>query len=781
MSNRSRRPGTKAAATAAAALTVLSSALGALPAAAADTAVPGTSSIIVGVRSGASTTAVVSRLDAKPGIEVLESDPIGRLAAADVTVPAADVSAALQQLRSNPSVAYAELNHQVRITDVTPDDPAFADQWGATRTAQPAAWSRSTGSGITVAVVDSGVSPISELAGRLLPGYDFVNDDSDATDVNGHGTKAASVIAAKGNNATGIAGVCWDCKILPVRVLDGNGSGYSDDVAAGITYAADRGAQVINLSLGGPDYSQLTENAVNYAVAKGAVVIASAGNSGVSARSYPAGHPNAIAVAGSTSADGRYSWSNYGTVADPWVDVAAPGSNIAQGMNGGLYWYDGTSSAGPVVAGIAALARAAAPAASVAQIRAAIDSGADPVGTWVAKGRVNAGATLAALTGTPGTANPNPVPNPPATPAGPVITGIGLTAGQLVRGTVTFSPSITSATALTKVQLRTESGTKEATTNLPLTGTRQVSWKTTGFTGPATLTLSVTDAAGRTATAQVKVIVDNTAPAATVTSPATGAKVTKTVPVIISTAATDVVKVELLVKNAVVATATAAPWTLTWDSAGADAGVSLTVRVTDAAGNVTTVTRAVVADNAGPVLSWRTPAADAVVGGTLKVEASATDATGVTKVELLRGDTVLATDTTAPYSFAWNTAGAAGRTALVLRATDKLGYVSTAARTVVVDNKAPVVTSVSPAAAASVTGTLATSLMATDQQGVAAIDLLVNGKRTAGVRGRTTLLFSFPAGRLTGTPTLTWTVTDKAGNVTTVTRTVSIAEAAGQK
>ncbi|WP_433719571.1 S8 family serine peptidase [Actinoplanes sp. CA-051413] len=779
MSNRSRRPGTKAAATAAAALTALSSALGALPAAAADPAAPGTSSIIVGVRPGASTTAVVGQLDARPGIEVLESDPIGRLAAADVTVPAADVSAALQQLRSNPSVAYAEPNHQVRITDVTPNDPAFVDQWGATRTAQPAAWSRSTGSGITVAVVDSGVSPISELAGRLLPGYDFVNDDSDATDVNGHGTQAASVIAAKGNNATGIAGVCWDCKILPVRVLDGNGSGYSDDVAAGITYAADRGAQVINLSLGGPDYSQLTENAVNYAVAKGAVVIASAGNSGVSARSYPAGHPNAIAVAGSTSADGRYSWSNYGTVADPWVDVAAPGRNIAQGMNGGLYWFEGTSSAGPVVAGIAALARAAAPAATVAQIRAAIESGADPVGTWVAKGRVNAGATLAALTGTPAT--PNPVPNPPATPAGPVITGLGLTAGQLVRGIVTFSPSITSATALAKVQLRTQTGTKEATTNLPLTGTRQVSWKTTGFTGPATLTLTVTDTAGRTATAQVQVTVDNTAPAATVTSPAAGATVTRTVPVTISTTATDVVKVELLVKNAVVATATTAPWALSWDSAGANAGVSLTVRVTDVAGNVTTVTRAVVADNAGPVLSWRTPAADAVVGGTLKVETSATDVSGVTKVELLRGDTVLATDTTAPYSFAWNTAGAAGRTALVLRATDKLGYVSTAARTVVVDNKAPVVTSVSPAAAASVTGTLATSLTATDEEGVAAIDLLVNGKRTTGVRGRTTLLFSFPAGRLTGSPTLTWTVTDKAGNVTTVTRTVSIAKAAGQK
>ncbi|GAA3948478.1 S8 family serine peptidase [Actinoplanes auranticolor] len=778
MSNRSRRPGLKAVATAAAALTALSSALGALPAAAAEPAVAGTSSIIVGVRSGASTTAVVGQLDAAPGIEVLESDPIARLAAADVTVPAADLGAALRQLRSNPGVAYAELNHVVRSTGVTPDDPAFADQWGATRTAQPAAWSRSTGSGVTVAVVDSGVSPVSELAGRLLAGYDFVDDDSDATDVHGHGTQAATVIAAKGNNAAGLAGVCWDCKILPVRVLGANGLGYTDDVAAGITYAADRGAHVINLSLGGPDYSRLTENAVDYAVAKGAVVIASAGNSGVSARSYPAGHPNAIAVAGSTSTDGRYSWSNHGTAADPWVDVAAPGSNIAQGMNGGLYWYAGTSSAGPVVAGIAALARSAAPAASVAQIRAAIETGADPVGTWVAKGRVNAGATLAALTGTP---NPAPTPPaPPTPPAGPVITGLGLTDGQLIRGTVTFSPSVTSATALTKVQLRTQSGTKDVTTNLPLTGARQVSWKTTSFTGPATLTLTATDAAGRTATAQVKVTVDNTAPAATITSPAAGAKVTRTVPVTISTTATDVAKAELLVKNTVVATATTAPWTLTWDSAGANAGVSLTVRVTDTAGNVTTVTRAVVADNAGPALSWRTPAADAVVGGTLKVEASATDASGVAKVELLRGDTVLATDTTAPYSFGWNTAGVTGRTALVLRATDKLGYVSTTARTVVVDSKAPVVTSASPAAAASVTGAVATSLVATDEQGVAAIELLVNGKRTAGVRGRTSLVFAIPAGRLTGTPTLTWTVTDKAGNATTVTRTVSIVKAAGR-
>ena len=138
-----------------------------------------------------------------------------------------------------------------RAAPVRPADPGFAGQWGLTQTRVDEAWSSTRGSfRVVVAVVDTGVSPLPDLAGRLLPGKDFVNHDDNASDDNGHGTMAATVIAAAADNRTGIAGVCWYCRILPVKVLDAKGGGSYTDIALGIRYAADRGAAVISLSLG---------------------------------------------------------------------------------------------------------------------------------------------------------------------------------------------------------------------------------------------------------------------------------------------------------------------------------------------------------------------------------------------------------------------------------------------------------------------------------------------------------------------------------------------------
>jgi subtilisin family serine protease len=250
-----------------------------------------------------------------------------------------------------------------------PNDPGYARQWGLVKTRVNEAWSSGKGNGrVVIAVLDTGVSKVSDLAGRVLPGYDFVNRDTNPADDNGHGTMAAGVIAATGYDAKGVAGICWACKILPVKVLDAKGVGGYDKIAAGLRYAADQGATIISLSLGGPADSSLLREAVVYAQGKGSLVVAAAGNSGKPDQHYPAAYPSVVAVGGVDQADKRYSWSNYGS----WVDVAAPGCNVAQQPSGVIGDYCGTSSATPFVAGVAGLLASTDPAPTAVQIRSAL-------------------------------------------------------------------------------------------------------------------------------------------------------------------------------------------------------------------------------------------------------------------------------------------------------------------------------------------------------------------------------------------------------------------------
>lgn len=295
----------------------------------------------------------------------------------------------LKSYKDNPNVAYAEPNYYYHAT-WTPNDPSFPTQYGPQTIHAPEAWDVTKGSqDVKIAVVDTGVQlNHPDLDGKVIPGRDFVQDDDDPTDGNGHGTHVAGIAAAVADNNNGIAGIAPDAKILAVRVLNERGSGTLDDVASGITYAADQGAQVINLSLGAPFPSKAIEDAVNYAWNKGSVVVAAAGNSGSSSPSYPAYYDHAIAVASTDSADKKSSFSNYGT----WVDVAAPGTNIYSTFLGGSYsTLSGTSMASPHVAGLAGLL--ASLGKNKDEIREAIENTADQItgtGTNWVHGRVNA-------------------------------------------------------------------------------------------------------------------------------------------------------------------------------------------------------------------------------------------------------------------------------------------------------------------------------------------------------------------------------------------------------
>lgn len=273
--------------------------------------------------------------------------------------------ATLRALSDDSHVEAAEENAEMRAL-FTPNDPMLGDQWGMRRVGATSGWDISCGRGVTVAVVDTGVAcenhgeftRLPDLAGtRCVAGWNFVNGTAHANDDQGHGTHVAGTIAQTTNNRLGTAGIAYCATIMPVKVLDGNGRGTLANVAEGIRWAADHGAQVINLSLGGGGRSKVMASAVEHARSRGTIVICAAGNNGRYVES-PANEPGSVAVSAIDEGDQIASFSSRG----PEVDVAAPGVRILQqticdhGRNRCEQFaaWSGTSMAAPHVAGVAA-------------------------------------------------------------------------------------------------------------------------------------------------------------------------------------------------------------------------------------------------------------------------------------------------------------------------------------------------------------------------------------------------------------------------------------------
>src|SRR6266508_879395 len=297
--------------------------------------------------------------------------------------PGADLPALIADLSANPDVAFAEPNHS-RTMMRTPNDPVITQQWALRDIHAFEAWDITTDGGITIALLDTGVSPSHpDLKGKLLHGHDFANNDDDPSDDEGHGTYTAGVAAAATDNGAGIAGICWGCKILPVKVLGSRGQGDDATIAAGIRWAVDQGVRIISMSLGGPDDTDVMRDAVAYAHDHNVLIIAASGNGQAEGNlpNYPAAYPSVLAVAATNSTDGVTGFSTTGS----FVDIAAPGVGLWSTLwlrgEGDTYGVaNGTSAACPHVAGAAALALTLRPDLSADQLAQVLEAAADDQG-----------------------------------------------------------------------------------------------------------------------------------------------------------------------------------------------------------------------------------------------------------------------------------------------------------------------------------------------------------------------------------------------------------------
>lgn len=332
-----------------------------------------------------------------------------------------DIQQAVDILNADPAVDYAETDYLAHYAS-TPNDPRYGDQWGLTKVAVEDAWDQTTGeSSVMIAVIDSGIDLTHEdLAPNLwfnpgeisgdgvdndnngfiddVNGWNFVDSNNDVNDLVGHGTQVTGIAAAESNNELGIAGVCGDCKIMPVKVSQVSGFANYSDIAAGVYYAVQKGARVINISLGGYSNSTTLQNALDYARENNVVVVAGAGNDNSSDPFYPAAYEDVIAVGGTDQDDLKTDTSNYGT----WVDLSVPGVDIlSTNIPGSYEFVSGTSFAAPFVSGAAGLLLSLHPDWTPALVRSQFMHTADDITSLnpdyaglLGAGRLNIGSSM---------------------------------------------------------------------------------------------------------------------------------------------------------------------------------------------------------------------------------------------------------------------------------------------------------------------------------------------------------------------------------------------------
>jgi subtilisin family serine protease len=501
-----------------------------------------------------------------------------------------------QQLARNPRLKSAELDRGVRPTYFS-NDPYAGSAWHLTKIEANTGWDTSEGSGVVIAILDTGVEGSHpDLAANMVAGWNFHDNNSNTADTKGHGTWVAGAAAAATNNGTGVASVAGRAKIMPLRIAAPDGLAYWSTIAQGVTYAADKGARVASISYDGLVQSSAVQSAAQYMKGKGGLVVVAAGNSGSRQNFTPTA--TMISVSATDANDQITSFSSYGS----YVTLSAPGSSIWTTSTGGGYTQGiGTSFSTPIVAATAALVMAAKPSLSSTQVESLLFSSATDLGAngrddYYGYGRVNAAAAVAAAVGAPTT--------PPPDTTAPIVAIAAPLAGSSVSGWVPVNVSASDNVGVTRVELRVNGAAYATDSSSPYA----FSWDSTlAANGSVNLQAVAYDAAGNAGASAVTTITvanttappapppttDTTPPLVAFLSPSNGSAVGGTVA--IRTGASDNagaagIKQSLYVDGVLKATSTGESLSYKWNTRKVSAGGhTLQVIARDQAGNATTV------------------------------------------------------------------------------------------------------------------------------------------------------------------------------------------------
>ena len=537
--------------------------------------------ILVHPKAGLPQSEFFSLLSANGGTAVQK---VGQSDLHIVTVAHGNEKSVLARLEHNPHLKFAELDRAVK-TSFVPNDPYFGSAYHVSIVNATAAWDTTQGEGITIAILDSGVDAgHPDLASKMVPGYNFYDNNADSSDVYGHGTAVAGTAAAITNNGTGVSGIAGASKIMPIRVADTSGYAYYSTLASGLTWAADHGARIANMSFQGVQTSSAIQSSANYMKSKGGVVFASAGNNAKDEGYAPT--TSMISVSATNSGDSRPYWSSYGS----YVTLSAPGENIWTTSRGGSYGaWNGTSFSSPLAAGVGALVLAANPSLTSAQVESILTSTAKDIGDpgrdiYYGYGRVDAAAAVAAALAF------KPAPDTTA----PTVSVTSPGSGASVSGTVSVNVSAADNVGIASVQLQVN-GTVVATDT---TAPYSFSWDSKGVVnGQTTLTAIATDTAGNVAASKAvtvtvanlttPIVTDTTAPVVRLVNPVAGAVSGN---VTVSTSATDNagaagISQTLYIDGSRVASGTGSTVSYQWNTKKAKVGAhTVMVVATDKAG-----------------------------------------------------------------------------------------------------------------------------------------------------------------------------------------------------